>query len=66
MSLNLPATGYYPQQFEMGHPPSGWVNGYIPADMYPMPMGMMPIYPNTGKKIVQCETFKTTEPSYFQ
>lgn len=50
MSLNLPPAGYYPQQYEMGIPPAGWINGYQPHDVYPMPVGMMPIYPNPGKK----------------
>lgn len=75
MSLNLPPAGYYPQQYEMNLPPAGWINGYPPHDMYPMPVGMMPIYPNPGRKISttncipsilikKCDYFRTSTSTF--
>jgi hypothetical protein len=51
MSLNLPPSGYYPQQFDMSMgPPPAWLNNsYRGPDIYPYPGGMMPMYPNQGK-----------------
>lgn len=41
MSLNLPPSAFYPQQFDVSG--TTWVNnqGYMKPDAYPYPFGMM-------------------------
>ncbi|XP_037912727.1 E3 ubiquitin-protein ligase lubel isoform X2 [Hermetia illucens] len=52
MSLNLPPSGYFPNQHPMHGPPPTWANNWGPPPMYPYPMAPMmnpammpPVYP---------------------
>jgi hypothetical protein len=47
MSLNLPPSGYYPQQHAQMGTPAGWMNQWAaPNYPYPYPVGMVPVMPS--------------------
>lgn len=49
MSLNLPPSGYFPNQHPMHGPPPTWANNWGPPPMYPYPMAPMM---NPGKTYI--------------